>query len=85
MLRKSVEDRPLVPAAQILDVRFDEFMADELGTVERVCAFAGHPLGDAARRSMAAYQAAHPPGRHGTIVYRLDDFLLDLVACAHLR
>jgi hypothetical protein len=77
MLRKSVDDRRLVPAAQILDVRFDEFMADELGTVERVYAFAGQPFDDTARRATAAYLDAHRPGRHGTVVYRLDDFLLD--------
>jgi hypothetical protein len=77
MLRKSVEDRPLVPREQIIDVRFDQFVADELGTVERVCAFAGHPASDTARAAMAAYQARHARGRHGTIVYRLDDFMLD--------
>jgi hypothetical protein len=26
---------------------------------------------------MRAYQEAHPAGRHGTVVYRLDDFRLD--------
>jgi hypothetical protein len=77
MLRTSVEHRRLVPAGQILDVRFDEFMADEPGTLERVYAFAEAPLGDAARRAMASYRESHAPGRHGTIVYRLDDFRLD--------
>jgi hypothetical protein len=77
MLRKSVEDRRLVPAEQILDVRFDAFMADEPATIERVYAFAEAPLGDAARTAIAAYRAAHPAGRHGTVVYRLEDFRLD--------
>jgi hypothetical protein len=26
---------------------------------------------------MAAYQASHTRGRHGTVVYRLEDFRLD--------
>jgi hypothetical protein len=77
MLRKSVDDRRLVPPAQVLDVHFDAFVADEIGTAERVCAFADVPLSDPARRAMRAYRDAHPPGRHGTIVYRLDDFRLD--------
>jgi hypothetical protein len=77
MLRKSVEDRHLVPQDQVLDVHLDAFVADELGTAERVCAFAGVPLDDAARRAMRVYQQAHQRGRHGTIVYRLDDFRLD--------
>jgi hypothetical protein len=77
MLRKSAEDRRLVPAEQILDVRFDEFMADEPATIERVYAFAEAPLNDAARAAIATYRAAHPAGRHGTVVYRLEDFRLD--------
>jgi hypothetical protein len=77
MLRKSIEDRHLVPPEQILDVRFDEFMADEVGTVERVYAFADQPLTDTTRRAITVYRDGHRPGRHGTIVYRLDDFLLD--------
>lgn len=77
LLRKSVDDRRLVPSGRVLDVRFDEFMADELGTIERVCAFADLPLTETARRAMRAYQEAHPAGRHGTVVYRLDDFRLD--------
>jgi hypothetical protein len=77
MLRKSVEDRRLVPAEQMLDVRFDEFMADEPAVIERVYAFADAPLGDAARAAIAAYRDTHQPGRHGTVIYRLDDFRLD--------
>ena len=77
MLRRSIEDRRLVPSGQVLDVRFDEFMADEVGTVERIYAFADQPLTEAARRAMAAYRDGHRPGRHGTIVYRLEDFRLD--------
>jgi hypothetical protein len=52
-------------------------MADEPATLERVYAFAEAPLEDAARRAMASYRESHPPGRHGTVVYRLDDFRLD--------
>jgi hypothetical protein len=77
MLRKSVEDRHLVPKDQVLDVHLDAFVEDALGTAERVCAFADVPLTDAARHAMRAYQDAHQRGRHGTIVHRLDDFRLD--------
>jgi hypothetical protein len=77
MLRKSVDDRRLVPAERSLDVRFDEFVGHEMETIERVCAFAGHPLVEPARAAMAAYQASHTRGRHGTVVYRLEDFRLD--------
>ncbi len=77
MLRASVEDRALVPASQVMDVRFHEFMADDLATVERIYAFLGEPLGPPARAAMGAYREAHARGRLGAIEYRLADFGLD--------
>jgi len=77
MLRASVRDRALVPAGAIMDVRFHDFMADERGTVERVAAFGGITLGEAARQAMDRYVAANPRGRHGRVAYRLTDFGLD--------
>lgn len=77
MLEASLRDRPLVPAAQAFDLRFDEFMADETGAALRVCEFAGLPAESATCRRFEEYQAANPRGRHGTIAYRLEDFGLD--------
>jgi hypothetical protein len=77
MLRASVEGRPLVPASQVMDVRFHEFMADDLATVERIYAFLGEPLAPPARAAMHAYREAHVRGRLGAIDYRLADFALD--------
>jgi hypothetical protein len=80
MLRASVRDRAHVPPGAIMDVRFDEFMADEWGTVERVAAFAGVARSEAARQAMERYVAANPRGKHGTVAYRLADFGLDAAA-----
>jgi hypothetical protein len=77
MLRASVEGRALVPASQVIDVLFHEFMADDLGTVERVYAFFGEPFAPPARAAMRAYLEAHARGRLGAIDYRLEDFGLD--------
>ena len=77
MLRASVEDRPLVPASQVMDVRFHEFMADDLATVEAIYAFLGEPLTPPAHAGMRAYREAHARGRLGAIDYRLEDFDLD--------
>ena len=77
MLRASVEGRPLVPASQVMDVRFHEFMADDLATVEAIYAFLGEPLTPPARAGMCAYREAHARGRLGAIDYRLEDFGLD--------
>ena len=77
MLRASVDDRPRVPASQVMDVRFHEFMADDFATVERIHAFLGEPLAEPARAAILAYRASHARGRLGAIDYRLEDFGLD--------
>ncbi len=77
MLRSCVADRDALPADRSIDVRFDEFMADDMAMVAHVYEIAGQPMADDARRSMAAFMAAHPRGRHGTVHYDLADFGLD--------
>jgi hypothetical protein len=77
LLRASVRDRPLIPEDQVLDVRFHEFMADELGTVRRVYEFAGQPMTADAERAMQAYLDENPRGKLGRIEYHLEDFGLD--------
>lgn len=77
MLRASVADRPAVPESQVTDVLFHEFMADEVGTVERIYATAGQPFGEDTRRGIERYRADHQRGRKGRIDYRLDAFGID--------
>ncbi len=77
MLRRCAEQRDALPADRTIDVRFDEFMADDLAIVARVYDLAGQPLDERAKKSMAAFMAAHPRGRHGTIAYDLAQFGLD--------
>jgi len=77
MLRASVEGRPLVPARQVADVPFHEFMKDDLAMVERVYASFGETLAPAARTAMRSHLAVHARGRLGAIDYRLEDFGLD--------
>jgi len=77
MLRASIDDRQLIPADQIFDMRFHEFMADGVAMVERIYAFAGQPTTDRTRRAMDAYMASNPRGKHGTVAYRLEDFGID--------
>jgi hypothetical protein len=71
LLRACVRDRDRIPADSSLDVLFHEFMADDVGTVERIYAIAGLPMTDAARAAMDAFMAANPRGKHGRIVYDL--------------
>lgn len=67
MLGALVRDRDTIPAERSIDVRFDEFMADEQAVVGRVYEQAGEVVDDDARTAIAGYLAGHQRGRHGTV------------------
>ena len=75
LLLASVRDRNLLPKAQVVDVRFDDFMKDMKGTVKRIFDQAGHEFTDATHRAIDAFLANNPPGKHGRIDYQgaMDD------------
>jgi len=77
LLDSSLRDRHLLPEGRTVDVFFEEYMADEMGTLQRVFDCAGIELTDQARAEIAAYQLAHPRGKEGRVVYDLRrDFLV---------
>jgi hypothetical protein len=78
MLAACVRDREALPADRSLDVRFDDFMVDNLATARRVLALAGEPVTPEVEAAMAAYLATHRRGRLGRIDYRAEDVGLDL-------
>jgi hypothetical protein len=71
LLDASLRDRHLLPAGRTTDVFFHEYMADEMGTLQRVYHCAGIELTDGARAEIEAYRAAHPRGKEGRVVYDL--------------
>ncbi len=73
LLTACVRDRGLLDEAHALDVRFDGFMADELGTVRAIYELADQPFDDAARQAIGGYLVGHPRGRLGRIDYRAED------------
>ncbi|HEY8215773.1 MAG TPA: sulfotransferase [Acidimicrobiia bacterium] len=78
MLRAGMRDHHLLPTDRSIDVRFDEFMADDLAMVERIYAVADQPYTTDVRRAMEGFMADHPRGVHGGVVYDLaGDFDLD--------
>ena len=85
LLDACVHDRELLPADRSIDVRFHEFMADDLGTVEQIYGLAGQPLDEAARAGHRAYLDQHQRDRHGRVAYSLDPFGTDAptVAARH--
>ncbi len=83
MLRSCVEHRDLLPDVRTIDVRFDEFMADDLAMVRRIYALAGQPMSDAADAAMRQFMHAHPRGRHGGVIYDLAEFGLSADELRH--
>jgi len=79
MLDRCRADRHLLPADQSMDIRFDEFMADSIGTVERIYQLADQPLTPTARTAVTGYLDGHGRSRHGGLIYDLADFDLDPV------
>jgi len=72
LLRACVADRAVWPAAQSVDVPFNEFMADDIAMVEKIYAKAGLPMTDAARAQIQAFLKNHPRGKEGQVVYHLE-------------
>lgn len=77
MLRATVRDRDMLPPDRTIDVHFDEFMADDVAMVERIYDVAGRPLSDTSRRAMQDFMVAHPRGRHGAVIYDVEELGLD--------
>ena len=77
MLAAAVADRHLLPDDRSLDIRFDDFMADEPAVLAQAYAVADQPLDAAARAAHEAYLAEHRRGRHGALRYDLDELALD--------
>ncbi|MGE2735844.1 sulfotransferase family protein [Mycolicibacterium vaccae] len=72
-----LRDRDVLPAGQSIDVRFDDFMADEEGTIARIYDLAGQPFGPRAQDAMAQFRRDHPRGKHGSVIYDPADVGLD--------
>jgi len=72
MLRACVRDREKIPATQSLDVLFHEFMADDVGTVERIYSLAKLPMTQTARTAFDRFMEHNPRGKYGRVVYDLE-------------
>jgi len=79
MLRACVRDRDRLPPDRTIDVRFDQFMEDDLGMVGRIYDLAGQPMTDRSESAMRAFMTDHPRGRHGGVLYDLAEFGIDRV------
>lgn len=77
MLTALIRDRDTIGPNRSMDVRFDDFMADELGVTERVYGLAGEPFTDEARAAIGDHLAGHRRGRLGNVETSYEMFDLD--------
>ena len=77
LLEGCVRDRHVIGPERSVDIRFEDFLADEVGTAERLYALAGEPFDDAARGAISDYLAAHRRGRLGRVATSPEMFGLD--------
>lgn len=71
LLDAGTRDIDKVPVDRRIDVYFDEFMADESGTVEQIYGGSGTEFTSLARSEIDKYNACHPRGANGQVVYDL--------------
>jgi len=77
MLGALIRDREVIGPERSIDIRFDDFMADELGVAQQIYSLAGEPVDATPRDAMAAYLAGHERGRLGRIATSAEMFGLD--------
>jgi len=66
--------------AQVVDVRFDEFVIDQAGTVARIAAHFDIATGDNIENAVRAHLAPKPAAKSGGHVHSTDDLGIDIAA-----
>lgn len=78
-LMKALADRDAgrVPEEQVLDVHYTDLVADPIGTVRKIYAWADLPLTGVAEQRMREFLAEHRKDKHGRHEYTFEQFGLD--------
>lgn len=77
LLGECVRQRDTIPADRSLDIRFDDFMADEVGVAEALYGLAGEPFDEPVRSAITGYLDNHRRGRLGRVATSAQMFGLD--------
>jgi hypothetical protein len=73
----SVRDRMADGPSRVIDVHYCDLMADQVGTVASILAFAGVPFTHGSRAAVEAFGSDNAKDRHGTHAYSAEEFGLD--------
>jgi len=77
MLRSSQEQMTTLPNSQVMHVSFENFMADQEGTIKEVLLFSEVEYDNKSRQAVNTLLQRHTRDRHGRIEYRFEDLGLD--------
>lgn len=79
MLRAYIMDCRKIPDNRRVDLMFQDIIADDIGSAQKVLAAAGLPATPESTQDLQDYMAHHQRGRAGRVVYDLaGDFKIDL-------
>lgn len=67
-----------LPESQVVDLYFEDFIADQVGTVRRAYEHFGIELSDAAATAMQSFLDRNPADKHGRHLYSFADIGMDL-------
>ncbi len=67
-----------LPAEQVVDLYFQDFIGDQVGTVRRAYEHFGLALSDGAAAAMQAFLDENPADKHGAHLYSFNDIGMDL-------
>lgn len=70
----SLECRETIEDSRIIDLAFDDLVADPVGTVTQIYEHFGLPLSPELLGTFTEYAKAHPQGEHGTHEYDLETY-----------
>lgn len=77
MLSALVRERDLIGSDRSMDIRFDDYMADQVGVAEEVYELAGESMSSDDRAAIDRYLVAHQRNRFGKVQVTCDMFGVD--------
>lgn len=76
-MQRTMEVRDRLPEGRVVDVRYEDTVADPLGTTRRIYEHFGLDLTPSVEQGVRDYLAANPRDKHGAHRYTLEEFGLD--------
>jgi hypothetical protein len=73
-MERALEARDRVGSGRFIDIRFDDFVADNMATLDTIYSHFELPIDDDARETMASHVRNNPKGKHGKHEYDLEQY-----------